>query len=827
MQQITNKEVFLNLFKQPLLRYTLLITVITVTFLPVYSFYYIFPQFNNQLTKYTQDAAIRVATHLKETIFIHGTTLTQESFSNEVSIEILKLKTDLRIEKIKIFSETGIVLFSSNPKDIGQKNDHDYFYNKIALGFNYSKLVKKNTKTLEGRIVNAEVVESYIPLMQQNIFKGAVEVYYDITENYTDLTMLLNRLQLIISFFTITFLIILLTILIRASRSTIVRQMAETSLQHAHSELELLVAERTKDLEMTNRSLLHEIKERINVETSLQRSYDTQTIINQLMRESLGDASLLDIIRKSLDLVLSLPWLSFDSMGCIYLVEDKSDVLVLKAQKGFSNELLKICSTVPFGKCLCGRAAIEQQSIFASHIDDRHDIRLPTMTDHGHYCIPIIAKGVTLGVITIYVKSGHKHNAVEEDFLKAVANTMAGILIQRFGEIQQKEIEKRLHQSQKMESIGTLAGGIAHDFNNILSGIFGHAQLTLMSIDDPEKIKSHIGQINKGAKRATDLIQQILTFSRQTEHEKTPIKIYLIIKEAIKFLRSSIPSNININENIASKSIVKADPTQIHQIVMNLCTNAYHTMKNTGGELSISLSDIEIQKQVALPDFNIVPGKYLILDIQDTGAGMTPEILSKIFEPYFTTKTMSEGTGLGLAVVLGIIENHDGYIKADSTVGKGTTFHVYLPLFEDNVISPETTKTQKPIKGGSERIMIVDDEKSIIDSTSELLSGIGYHVESFSDPQIAYNEFKENINNFDLIITDMTMPNMTGDQFAKKVFALRKIPIILCTGYTTEITKDHALDIGIKSFFTKPVDYNKLIFAIRKILDEKPNNAQQ
>lgn len=370
-----------------------------------------------------------------------------------------------------------------------------------------------------------------------------------------------------------------------------------------------------------------------------------------------------------------------------------------------------------------------------------------------------------------------------------------------------------------------MAGGIAHDFNNILSGIFGYAQLTAMNLDKPDKAKEHIEQINKGAKRATDLIQQILTFSRQTEHEKRPVKFYLIVKEALKFLRSSIPSNISIIEDISANTKVKADPTQLHQIVMNLCTNAYHAMKDIGGTLSVSLTEMTIQKENLNLNPGIKPGKYLKLEISDTGFGMTPGIQNKIFEPYFTTKKVSEGTGLGLSVVLGIVQEHKGYIKVFSKVNEGTTFHVYLPEYKDNIISDFDIEENLNIKGGSETIMIVDDDKSILSSTSEMLEDYGYHTSCFLDVSAAFKEFKKNPHAFDLLITDMTMPNMTGDQFSKKVLGIRNdIPIILCSGYSDKMSEKKALVLGIKKYLQKPIESGIFLISIRKILDDRKLN---
>ncbi len=282
-----------------------------------------------------------------------------------------------------------------------------------------------------------------------------------------------------------------------------------------------------------------------------------------------------------------------------------------------------------------------------------------------------------------------------------------------------------------------------------------------------------------------------------------------------------IPLPLPLYENISSQAYVKADPTQLHQIVMNLCTNAFHAMRETGGELSVSLSEVDIHGQQDIPNLAIIPGSYLRLEISDTGYGIAPEILNKIFEPYFTTKRISEGTGLGLAVVLGIVEDHNGYLKVYSRLGAGSTFHVYLPILKEELGSNGSNKKETPLKGGAEKILIVDDEESILTSTSELLKDYGYNVISFLDPESAFKEFKKKSHHFDLLITDMTMPNMTGDELALKILELQKdIPIILCTGYSDRISKNKALKMGIKKYIQKPMDSKKLLFLIRKILDD-------
>jgi signal transduction histidine kinase/CheY-like chemotaxis protein len=826
MMTIYTKKTLINIVKEPVLRYTLLIALVTPVILCYYSFYFVFPQFGDQLAKYTEDAAVRVGNHLKETISLRNDILDAQTFTPHIKSEIAILMRDLRIEKIKIFSKDGTVIYSSTPEEIGSKNSHDYFFNLIAKGEVYSKVVKKNSRTMEGRVVENEVVESYVPFMAGNLFQGAVEVYYDITKNHAILDGLLNRLRISILSFSATFLIVLFLVLIKASRNRLIREDAEASLQKAHAALEQTVAQRTSDLKKSNQALRQQITARKDTETSLQRSHDTQTILNKLLRESMKEKTDPDdVIDLCLELVLSLPWLSFESMGCIYVADEASDELIMKSQKGFSKQLQESCARVPFGKCLCGRAAASRQIIFANHIDKSHEITLDNMHDHGHYCIPILAKGELLGVMNIYLKTGHIRNELEENFLTAVANTLAFILMQRKGEQQKKQIELRLHQSQKMEAIGTLAGGIAHDFNNILSGIFGYAQLALMNIDHPEKARMNIDQINLGAKRATDLIQQILTFSRQADHQKNPVKPHLIVKEALQFLRSSIPTSIEIKKNIVSRSRVVANPTQIHQIVINLCTNAYHAMQETGGTLTVNLDDIDIRHQNQIPELAIPPGSYIRLEVKDTGHGMSGEIVRKIFEPYFTTKPVSEGTGLGLAVVLGIVQEHDGFIHADSTPGKGSIFTIFLPIFDSTGNAVPDASQKLPIPRGSERILLIDDEQSILASTAELLTDYGYQVVAFREAEAALNEFTTHPGDYDVILTDVTMPYMTGDELAVRCMAVRSdIPVILCTGYSSKISKERARDIGIRKYLQKPIEAYKLLTAVRKVLDEGDAN---
>jgi CheY-like chemotaxis protein len=294
-----------------------------------------------------------------------------------------------------------------------------------------------------------------------------------------------------------------------------------------------------------------------------------------------------------------------------------------------------------------------------------------------------------------------------------------------------------------------------------------------------------------------------------------------VVKEALKLLRSSIPTTIDISENIVSTAMVLADPTQIHQVMMNLCTNAYHAMEKTGGILTATVEELEVLNDTDIFGHVITPGRYLELEITDTGIGMDEETLLKAFDPYFTTKAVGKGTGLGLSLVYAIIKAHSGYIKAGSTVGQGTCFSVYLPVVDQEIRVYPRVKQEKGLKHGTEKIMVVDDEENIRRIVQAYLSGYGYSITTFENGAEAFEVFERDPDQFDLIITDMTMPRMTGDELAKSVFRLRKdIPVILCTGYSETISEAKALEMGIRKYVQKPVSNEELVMLIREILDQ-------
>lgn len=391
---------------------------------------------------------------------------------------------------------------------------------------------------------------------------------------------------------------------------------------------------------------------------------------------------------------------------------------------------------------------------------------------------------------------------------------------------ERKKMEEQIQQAQKMESVGNLAGGIAHDFNNILFPIVGMSELLLEDLLPGSSEHLSVQEILKAGKRGSELVKQILALSRQSEHKMIPVRMQQILKEVLKLIHSTIPADIEITQNIQKDcGFVMADATQLHQIAMNLITNAYHAVETSGGNISIKLLESECDGK-NLPSAYLDPGRYVVLSISDTGCGIDPAIMDKIFEPYFTTKGQGKGTGLGLSVVYGLVKEHGGEIKVDSEIGKGTTFDVYLPRIADQT-KQEPAETLEINPTGTERILLVDDEEPIVRVVKQMLERLGYHIVERSSSPDALKAFTENPSAFDLVISDMTMPNLTGDRLARKLIAVRPdIPIIICTGFSERIDKEKASALGIKGFIMKPVVRSEMAKMVRKILDEAKGKTQ-
>lgn len=400
------------------------------------------------------------------------------------------------------------------------------------------------------------------------------------------------------------------------------------------------------------------------------------------------------------------------------------------------------------------------------------------------------------------------------------------IEVRREAEKNKERLEEQLRQSMKMEAIGTLAGGIAHDFNNILTAIIGYTDLARLSVVNNCSrsqcpAQSDLDQVLDASHRAKELVKQILTFSRQEKHQRTPVQLSSIVKEALKLLRSTIPASVQIRDRIITgEEYIMAVPTQIHQIVMNLVTNGYHAMRKLGGILAVNLYQIQLDADdIKVSNLHLSPGPYLVLEVSDTGIGMSRTVMERIFDPYYTTKGDSGGTGMGLAVVHGIVREHKGHISVYSEPAKGSTFKVYFPQIIASA-HKHVTQHQERIPGGTESIMLVDDEKIVLDLEKAILNQLGYKVAAFLEADEALEAFYDSPSGFDLIITDMTMPKMNGAEFTRRVLnRYPEMPVIICTGFSELLNEEKARAIGAREFVMKPLVMREIASTLRTVLD--------
>jgi PAS domain S-box-containing protein len=412
----------------------------------------------------------------------------------------------------------------------------------------------------------------------------------------------------------------------------------------------------------------------------------------------------------------------------------------------------------------------------------------------------------------------------QDDALFALGGISIDITERTIAQNQKRQLELQLQQSQKMEALGTLAGGIAHDFNNILAAIIGYTEIAVAEIDKDAAARQYLNRVLESGQRARSLVKQILAFSRKGDMEPKPVQLKLIVKEVLKMLRASLPVTIDIIQEIQSDGAVMADPTQLHQVMMNLGTNAGYAMGQSGGELTVRLEAFNVDRPLPRQYGDLAPGPYLKLTVADTGKGIDPQYIGKIFDPFFTTKPKGEGTGMGLAVVHGIVTGLGGAITVDSAPGRGACITVFLPALPGGAEKAVTDEKSLPV--GKERILFVDDEPFQTDMFKHMLGLLGYCVETRNSADEALSLFEDNIHGFDLVITDMMMPGMTGDQLAQKMLALRPdLPIILASGYSDGFTEAQAKKMGFRGYALKPLVMEALAQLVRNVLDTPPDAA--
>ena len=546
------------------------------------------------------------------------------------------------------------------------------------------------------------------------------------------------------------------------------KEQAEMDLQRHKAQLEERIKERTAELTRTNRNLQQEIAERRQVADALRESEEKYRLLVETANEAIFIAQ----------------------DGGIKFPNPKALEIT-----GYSeNEIL----AMPF--------------VDLVHPDDRemvvrrHRERLKGEAPPSDYSFRIINKaGAELWV---------QINAAPTTWegRPATINLIRDIT-------EQRRLEERLRQSQKIESIGTLAGGIAHEFNNILSIILGNTELALDVVSARSPAAGHLQEIRTASMRAKEVVHRILSFARIAPAERKPVRVGAAAKESLKLLRVTIPTTIDIRSHIACDGeTILADRTEIHQVFMNLCTNAAHAMGGTPGILRVTLEPVHLDRSAAMRYDGLNPGRHVRLSVTDTGRGIDPAVRGRIFDPYFTTKEIGQGLGMGLAIVYGIVKKNDGAIRIESTPGHGTTVEVLFPLMEVRIAAGAPEPGVLPM--GTERILVVDDEAPLAKMITRMLEKLGYTVVSTTSSAEACRLFQIQPDRFDLVITDMAMPDMAGDQLARKVFSIRPdMPIILCTGYSDRIDEESAAALGVAAYCMKPVAAETLAQTVRKVLD--------
>ena len=563
-----------------------------------------------------------------------------------------------------------------------------------------------------------------------------------------------------------------------------------------------------------------DITERQQAEKELirkQRFLDLYNQIDSVFLTAAGDIVFADI----LDIILELMDSRFGYFGYI---DEAGDLVCPSMTRGVWDRCQVAEKSIVFPRSgwsgLWGRSLMEKRTLVANE-----NLQAP----EGHVALenalatPIVHRDILIGQFVVANKVGG-YDKEDRDLLEAAAMHTAPILFSIQEETRQKaaheKLEVRLRQAQKMEAIGTLAGGIAHDFNNLLSPIMGFSELLLEDIPSNKSEHQNVLEILTAGKRGSELVKQILAFSRQSEDKKIPVRIQKVLEEVLKMVRATIPININITHHIQPDcGLVMADSTQLHQVAMNLITNAYHAVDPDNGNISVQLKEVVLDSE-AMAGRDIKAGPYAVLKVSDDGCGIALGNMEKIFDPYFTTKEQGKGTGIGLSTVYGIIKEHGGDIQVYSELGKGTTFNIYLPLMMKASDSISSTPNESS-PSGSEHILLVDDEAAIAKLERQVLERLGYRVTSRVSSLEALKAFKASPEAYDLVITDMSMPNMTGDRLAKELVSIRSdVPVIICTGFSDRMNPGQASEMGIKGFLMKPIVKSEMAQMIRRVLDE-------
>jgi signal transduction histidine kinase/ActR/RegA family two-component response regulator len=570
----------------------------------------------------------------------------------------------------------------------------------------------------------------------------------------------------------------------------------------------------TAMLAQANATLQHEIAKRQQVWAELETRALQQAVIAALGQRALRDTHVTVLMDEVVRRVA--PTLDVEYCVVLELLPDGS-ALRIRAGVGLPQELIGQAALSMQADSYAGYTLRVEEPVVVDDLCTETRFKPQMIQDFGVVsCMSVIIHGMDrpFGILGAYTTAQRRFTSDDVHFLEAVANVLAGA-------IARQRLDEQVRQGQKIQAIGTLAGGIAHDFNNMLTAILGYTELASDDVPRDSITWRNLQRLLAAGTRAKDLVQQILAFSRQNTTQLQPVELPLLVREMLSLLRASLPSTIEIRQHLETDvGIVMAAPSQIHQVLLNLCTNAEHAMRATGGTLEVRLEAVEVDAVFAATHPELKPGPHVRLTVCDTGHGMSPEILERIYEPFFTTKDVGEGTGMGLSVAHGIVASHGGAMTVVSVPGKSTTFAIYLPCSAGPTTQPSSVAESIP--RGHEHILFVDDEAILVHLGQELLTRLGYTVTGHTGGIEALTAFRAAPQQFDLVITDQTMPTMTGEALVRALRDIRPdLPIVLCTGFSYAMTKDKAAALGIDAFLLKPLVAHDLGCTISQVLAQR------
>lgn len=746
----------------------LLISIIAVLFLPVYTTFYLYPSFTDHLLADAENSARQLASHLIHYIVEPEKDLGYEHMTNEVMDEIDEMLFDFGCEKVKIFAPSGEIIYSTDHDDIGTINTKDYFLTVVNEGTDYTTVVKTNNLTAEGQMMAVDVIETYVPLMFGERIVGVSEVYFEITEHRKRIETLIRHSSVIVFLITSILLMAVLIMLYRLNKNMIARDKAEKELSSHRDQLEELINERTTELRKANIQLQADIKKRQMAEKALRESEKKYRGLIETASEA------------------------------IIVIDYESGKIIDVNRKGLE---------------LLGRSADE---IIGMHHSQIHP------SDETEKYTWLFKKSATyLSPPDIAYHMLHKDGSrIPVEISTSIMELEGRKIIQGiFRDLREKiQLEEEIQKAQRLESAGVLAGGMAHDFNNLLTSILGNVSLAKVFADPEGKVYERLTETEKAVMRAKNLTQQLLTFAKGGVPVTRTVDLSNTIVESAEFaLRGAILKCVyQIAENLWP---VEADLGQISQVIHNLVINAYHSMPN-GGSCRVEAKNILNRDTASIP---LPEGRYVKISVQDFGSGILPEHLNKIFDPFFTTKR--SGTGLGLSTAYSIIKKHGGVLTVDSEVGKGSIFHIFLPVSDKTGPPAVEDEAQAVILKGSGKVLLIDDEEFLLEMASELLQHLGYTVETAIDGKEALDLYKKGLESgqkHTVVIMDLTIPGGMGGK--ETIRELKKIDpdakTIVSSGYATDPILSNFKEYGFDAMLPKPYEVEELAKILHKVIHQ-------